>query len=228
MSPNLKKFIEKYIELINSENYSEVYKVLEASGLGEPNNSLTNVLLDIDIPITDILNKLQSIPASFAAGCNQFNELLIPDNIKSIGRTAFWQCKKLEKVQIDKQCEYISDSCFRKCSSLQSIDIGNITDIPTDTFEDCVSLTTINNSKNIESIGFRAFEGCINLKMIELGENLRHVDEKAFTKCGSNLVIKYNGSKADWKLICDPHAFDGTYYQIICSDGIFKRSPKKS
>ena len=87
----------------------------------------------------------------------------IPDNIESIGRNAFWQCKKLAKVRISKQCEYISDGCFRECTNLHSIDIGNITDIPTDAFKNCINLTTIHNSKSIESISYNAFNGCINL-----------------------------------------------------------------
>ena len=228
MTPNLKKFIETYIHLIDSENYAELYENFETSSLAESTRDLTNVLLSIDISIEDILKKLQDIPALFAAGCNQFTEVIIPDNIESIGRNAFWRCEKLEKAFVSKKCEYISDGCFRECINLQSIDIGNITDIPTDAFKNCINLTTIHNSKSIESISSNAFNGCTNLTVIELSQNIRSIESKAFSKCGSNLVIKYKGSKDDWKLICDPHAFDGTYYQIVCSDGIFKRSPSKS
>ena len=57
MTPNLKKFIETYIHLIDSENYAELYENFETSGLAESTRDLTNVLLDIDIPINDILNE---------------------------------------------------------------------------------------------------------------------------------------------------------------------------
>lgn len=68
-------------------------------------------------------------------------ELVIPDNVESIGNYAFWGCKSLQSVTIPNSVRGIGNFSFYECSNLKNIKIMN----------------------SVNSIGHHAFYKCDNI-----------------------------------------------------------------
>ncbi|MBQ7489605.1 MAG: leucine-rich repeat protein [Bacteroidales bacterium] len=71
-------------------------------------------------------------------------ELIIPDSVTQIGRSAFGGCSSLQSVVIPDSVTQIGESLFSGCSSLQSIVIpDSVTRIEGSVFYGCSSLQSI-------------------------------------------------------------------------------------
>ena len=57
-----------------------------------------------------------------AAG-NYILEVMLPESIKSIGRNAFYNCRKLKSVTVGAACEEIGGDVFMNCRSLNTINV---------------------------------------------------------------------------------------------------------
>ncbi len=102
---------------------------------------------------------------AFAYCCDELIEIVIPDNVISIGRTAFGNLAKLERVTLGKNLETLDMYTFSKCTSLKQINIPEkVTEIPDYCFRYCESLERIDLHPNIKRLGTNAFYECTGLK----------------------------------------------------------------
>ena len=86
--------------------------------------------------------------------------LTFDDDITSVG--GFNGCTQLTSITIPNNVTSIGSSAFEDCSGLTSITIpNNVTSIGSSAFEDCSGLTSITIPNNVTRIGNYAFEGCI-------------------------------------------------------------------
>ncbi len=77
------------------------------------------------------------------AGQEIAGELVIPDSVTSIGRSAFYGCKGLTSVTIGNSVTYIGWEAFRYCTGLTSITIpDSVRGIEYGAFGDCKGLTS--------------------------------------------------------------------------------------
>lgn len=94
---------------LNSNNYAELNKILEGSG----------------VLYTSILHEITRIPSTFLEGCEHIpNPLVLPSNIKEIGNFAFYNRSGLTSVTIPDSVTSIGFSAFESCSRLTRIDFG--------------------------------------------------------------------------------------------------------
>lgn len=93
------------------------------------NGTLTEIMAsDLD-GVTDIY--------SFAFyGCDKFQNVTLPDSVKSIGNSAFRFCGKLKRLEVPKGVLNIDDKAFDSCTSLASVIVKALTppSIKSDTF----------------------------------------------------------------------------------------------
>ena len=81
-------------------------------------------------------------------------DLVIPNDVTSIGKWAFYGCNSLTSVTIPDSVTSIGDSAFSKCSSLTSINIPDgVTSIGKNAFKSCISLTSVTIPDSVTSIG---------------------------------------------------------------------------
>lgn len=166
MTPELKEFIENSIELIEGNNFVEIYEDLAydinpgSTAQEQMIGEFTTCMLEADI---DPLPHLPYIPVAYLFGQNvsyfgipthvdsigngafqesDLEEIIIPSNISVIGIKAFCTCESLTSVTIDDGCTIIGDYAFMYCDNLEEIFIpASVTTIMHDVFHDCDKLT---------------------------------------------------------------------------------------
>lgn len=122
-------------------------------------------------------------------------EVIIPENVKSIGEKAFENCNNITRVTIPYNVTSIEESAFKGCSNLLCITIPEgVNSIGKGAFEDCKSLTELTIPASVTSIGDTAFKGCSSLSGVILPDGLKTIGDGAFEDCGSLTSLKVPGN----------------------------------
>lgn len=146
---------------------------------------------------------------------NYITEVTIPESVRAIGVTAFYDnqylqsvtlnnsmeminqslfyyCQKLAVVHGGKNVKIVNQSAFRNCDSLRSIkDVAPVT-IDREAFYNCQKLESLNFSR-IKSIGYNSFYQCYGLKEADL-TTLTSINNSSFIACtGLKKVTFGNG-----------------------------------
>ena len=168
------------------------------------------------IPVTTISNN------AFKNGKNLL-EVVVTDNVTSIGEGAFYQCSSLQNITLpfvgakkdgtySTNFGYIFGTLDYKYnqyyvpSSLKTVVITSSSlSIGYGAFYDCKSLTSITVPNGVVRIGERAFYNCSNLTSITIPNGIVSIGESAFYKC-SNLT---NVTISDSITCIDYCAFSG-------------------
>ena len=99
--------------------------------------------------------------------CSALTEVILPQNLLSVGAYAFKGCSSLPTVVIPESVLAIGDCAFYICTSLSSITIPkNVTSIGSDAFRECSSLTAITIPNSVTNIGQNAFYKCTSLSSV--------------------------------------------------------------
>lgn len=105
---------------------------------------------------------------------NSMEEIIIPDSVKSIGNSAFFQCGRLKAVRLPEGLKEISNMLFAHCVSLESITIPD----------------------GVERIEDSAFYNCSKLAEITIPASVNHISADTFEACGKLTVKAPAGSFA--------------------------------
>ncbi len=85
--------------------------------------------------------------------------LVVPSNIKAIGRFAFAETN-VKEVVLSDNVEEIAKGAFYRCNALQTITAPNVAVIEASAFEECENLEYISVSSKLKEIGENAFNKC--------------------------------------------------------------------
>ncbi len=157
-------------------------------------NNLTSVVVEKGNAIYDSRNNsnavIQTATNSIVQGCKRTS---IPNNVTSIGDSAFYACNSLTAITIPESVTSIGTSAFYECTGLTSITIRNgVTSIGDEAFYQCDSLTTISIPNSVKSIGNRAFSWCDGLTSITIGKSVTYIGEYVFAGCRSLTSVVWN------------------------------------
>ncbi len=210
---NLQEVLHHNAELLNTNNFVELYKIIRNSELGEYGvSALTDVLTQAkidpliymdeipdkcfqycdDLISIDMPNNIKSIGYYAFSDCPNLTDIIIPNSVTSIGYGAFYNCWKLTNVVIPNGVTAIEVNTFYNCGRLKSVAIPNsVISIGQSAFEDCRGLTNITIPDSVTFIGGKAFKGCLKLTNITIPDNVTLIDSYAFEQCHSltNVII---------------------------------------
>lgn len=114
----------------------------------------------------------------------KLREVMLPDNLSSIGQYAFGNCRALTYINIEK-ATIITQNAFSECRSLREIVLNeNLATIGNSAFYNCISLSSIDIPSSVKTLGRWIFENCNNLKTVTLHEGLENLSESTFYGCG--------------------------------------------
>ena len=161
------------------------------------------------------------------------SKITIPDNMKTIGEQAFYNCSYLTSVTIPDSVTSIENGAFYNCYNLQNVIGGNnVTNIGSNAFFGCSNLTNIALTSNLKSIGNSAFENCTNLSSIIIPDSVIIIGDLAFynTAIYNNFNNWIDGALYIGNhLICvdeDIESFDMKEKTIISNKNVFSKCYK--
>ena len=150
-----------------------------------------------------------------ALGNDTVTSVVIPEDVETIEKFAFYGCHKLGSVTLPKSCKTISESAFEGCEVLENINLENVTVIANKAFYQCESLTCkdlggIDLSSiyalgdkafaetriseailtNLSRSGVAAFANCSKLETVVLGEKTR-IAEQMFENTPIKSIVLY-------------------------------------
>ena len=138
------------------------------------------------------------------------SELLIGENVTSIGQYAFWDCSELRCISIGERITRIGEGAFSACGGLSEINynarnpvllgapfsaagtkeerviikIGDAVEtIPDGLFNNLQGIISISLGNRITRIGNNAFSSCEGLSDIQIPESVTSIGHSAFYNC---------------------------------------------
>lgn len=229
MNPNIQKFLEFFIDLIDEENWEELATQLGKSYyLDEKERSELNQLLsEIGINLIDHLNY---IPAGWFSNNESLISYNIPSHIQVIAIKAFINDINLINITFPDQLNQIGYGAFLNCRNLNSIDLSNtnLNDLGSSIFYTCTNLKSIKLPGNLTHMGTQTFKWCTSLNNIVLPKHLRVLDRSTFEGCRGLTNISFEGTIEEWKAV---RRYDKCFVgvparDIQCVDGVTNLRPK--
>ena len=143
---------------------------------------------DDNTEIKDLVipNNVTSIGDYTFFGCSSFTSVSISKNVTSIGFGAFYNCSGLTSINIPNSVTSIGVNAFNGCHGLTSVTIPNsLTSISGGTFMNCAGLTSITIGNSVTSIGDAAFNGCHGLTSVTIPNSVKSIGDFAFHECNA-------------------------------------------
>ena len=107
--------------------------------------------------------------------------VVIPDTVKTIDRSAFYNCNNMTSVKIPDSVTSIGDMAFFGCTSLEDFAFpASLETIGNMAFLKC-ALKNAELPDKVKTIGKRAFGGCEALQKIFIPASVTEIGDKAFT-----------------------------------------------
>lgn len=127
---------------------------------------------------------VNDILCAYKGDFTTINDLTIPNSVKSIGSSVFWNWTGLTSVIIPNSVINIGDFAFMGCTGLTTVTIPNsVTDIGESAFFQCSGLTSVNISSSVKNIGLGAFANCSKLTSITIPASVTNIGSYTFAGC---------------------------------------------
>ena len=172
-----------------------------------------NCLMSIKVRVTDYTafcnntRKSSSKPITLIDEDGQeITRFVIPDDVTSIGSSAFHDCSGLTSVTIPNSVTSIGQSAFLNCSGLTSVTIPNsVTSIGSSAFYDCTALESVTIGDGVQSIDGDVFGNHRPAKIIWLtytppsgysgaAGRVNYVANDQYTQLANKIVYKFLSS----------------------------------
>jgi hypothetical protein len=164
------------------------------------------------------------LPIALFNECSNLVEIILPNNLTSLGSYAFMNCSLLESITIPETVTSIDSYCFYSCSSLKNITLPqNLNDMGGEVFAYCTSLTEMDLSMlNTTYLYWETFYGCTSLTTVKLPDSITQIGSYAFSDCAiSDFSIFKNVTRFDYAALrgCNFKTVDLSSVTNLSMDG---------
>ena len=170
-----KKFINKYMDLINANKFTEFYQEVNEHWMG-PRTVFTFTEIFLAAGINPIEHFEKWIPRNYLRG-SSLSEIEITPNITSVGEMCFGNMRNLKSIVIPENVTHLSLG-------------GN-------TFFACGNLESVIFKGDIDAIPGGCFDFCSNLRYLEIPKSVKKIDCN-FLDCKKLDFIRYEGNTEDF------------------------------
>lgn len=130
-------------------------------------STLDTIKVDVGNPVYDSRGNCNAIIETstnrLITGCRN---TVIPEDVTSIGKSAFFKCDNLMSISIPESVTSIDEHAFHGCGISSVIIPSNVDSIGDYAFNRCAKLASITLPAGISSIGIGAFMNCESLKAV--------------------------------------------------------------
>lgn len=119
-------------------------------------------------------------------GCEELEDIQLPDCIVQIGTGAFRGCESLKTASLPTNIQKISRECFTDCKNLRNVEMPEwVNEIGALAFAGCTRLETMMLPARLKTIKYDAFSHCKSLKDIVIPSACTTIESYVFTDCTS-------------------------------------------
>jgi len=141
----------------------------------------------------EIPASVTTIKSNFASG-SAVEEVVIPDNVTSLGDSAFADCASLTSVTLSDSIAELEGYSFSGCTSLSSVTIPEgVTSIGNRCFYGCTALADVDIPTSCTSIGVKAFYNCLALNTVFVPRKVNSIGADCFYPMNIKQTIVING-----------------------------------
>lgn len=103
--------------------------------------------------------------------------------VTNIAENAFKDCAGLTSVVMSDNIRYIGKLAFYKCPSLKSVYCSDMAELAENIFSECESLEQVHLPETLKKMPVRTFYMCYSLQEITLPEGLEEMSNSSFLHC---------------------------------------------
>ena len=127
--------------------------------------------------------------------CTNISEIVLPNNMTSIGCAAFWGCSSLVSVKFPVCLTSVGSLAFYGCKSLVNVELPtSVTSVAAGAFLGCSSLKNVALLGNVDVIDYCTFAFCSSLEKFEMPDEVTSVSYYAFYNCSSIESVKMSNA----------------------------------
>lgn len=158
-----------------------------------PENAFSEYNSTLYLTTIILPDNLESIGSSAFYGLKTLTSINVPDTVTEIGGSAFWNCNKLESLNIPSGITEIKYGTYAHCSSLTSIIVPDgVTRIEDMAFYNCTAATEISVPSTLVYLGSDVFPQGMNTDMLYTYDNAYYLGNES-----DNYVILYKTTAAN-------------------------------
>lgn len=173
-------------------------------------------LIEIDVP-----EQTKTIGNSAFYNCSVLKDVTLGGDLLSIGAEAFRSCAKIKTIRLPDKVETIGNSAFAYCSILEEMMFPNtIKTVGASALQYCSALKRVSFGENIETIAGNVFYGCPNLAELTISPGNAYLtaeDNVVYNKEKTRLIYYASGMEEDKYSIAETVEVIGTYAFTYCS-----------
>ena len=174
----IKLYREGFTDIIPSTFYENEIFLKECKITEIPNFFLAN---NKNLTEFHISEQIKSIGRAAFYGCEKLKGLTGAEKLEEIGKYAFAGCKSMDISELPESLERIGEGGFMGCESIIDLNIqAGITELKDNTFRGCTGLRYI-NVPLLKTVGDKCFKDCENLR--DIGTVLSNIGKEAFSGC---------------------------------------------
>ena len=164
-------------------------------------------------------DSIKNIGTEAFSGCTALQSVNIPSDLIRIEGRTFFDCQSLSSITIPKSVLAIDSGAFFRCTALTSVYYEGTLEmwlaILFSDYEYRADANPCNNGADLyisgslltdlvlpaeyEEVPVRTFSGCKSIETVYVPKTVTKIGKYAFYKCSSLKIVKYEGTKNEWK-----------------------------